>query len=69
MSGYQEGNMSCREREVELAEYLEGASNPELQAHLAVCAVCQATVAMWSGWGRGETKLPTRACRCGFAKG
>ena len=50
--------MSCREREVELSEYLEGASNPELKAHLAVCAECQATVAMWERMGVWRDETP-----------
>ena len=58
MGGYQEGNMSCREREIEVAEYLEGASNPALEAHLAVCPECQTTVAMWERMGAWRDEAP-----------
>lgn len=57
LSRYQ-GNLSSRKREVELAEYREGASNPELTAHLAVCAECQALVAIWEWLGVWRDETP-----------
>lgn len=50
--------MSCREREIELAEHLEGVRNPEFEAHLAQCADCQATMAMWQRMGAWADETP-----------
>lgn len=50
--------MSCREREIELAEHLEGVSNPAFEAHLTQCADCEATLAMWQRMGAWADETP-----------
>jgi hypothetical protein len=58
MNGFQEGSMPCREREIELVEHLDGVRNPEFEAHLAECADCQATMAMWQRMGAWADETP-----------
>jgi hypothetical protein len=50
--------MSCRGRETELAEHLEGVVSPEFAAHLAQCPDCQATLAMWQRMGAWSDEAP-----------
>lgn len=50
--------MPCRGREIELAEHLEGVRSPEFAAHLAQCADCQATMAMWQRMGSWADETP-----------
>ncbi len=50
--------MSCREREIELAEHLEGVRNPQFELHLAQCSDCQVTMAMWQRMGAWADEAP-----------
>lgn len=41
-------NIECKALEVQLADYLAGVPSAEVEAHLALCETCRASVALWS---------------------
>lgn len=54
--------MPCPQREAELAEYMEtGSALAELTDHLAHCADCRATMAMWQRLDRWPDEAPDPA--------
>lgn len=51
-------NTDCSFLELQLADYLAGVASAEVEAHLAVCEKCRASVALWTNLGELPVPAP-----------